>query len=155
MTDKREPRRKPGFAATPAIDRIFTEGRVYHDGGCWMWRMAVSEGYGIINEGGTSKLVHRVVYEALRGPIPEGMTLDHLCRERACCNPYHVEVVSDRENVMRGLSFGAVNARKKTCPKGHPLEPRNGKGWRLCRQCQNEQSRKSYHKRKAARAARS
>jgi hypothetical protein len=74
--------------------------------GCWLWTGArLRGGYGTINAGGhaaTSLLAHRVAYELVRGPIPDGLQIDHLCRNRACVNPYHMEPVSQAENLRRG-----------------------------------------------------
>lgn len=71
--------------------------------GCWQWTGALNNGYGIIGQDGTTRRVHRVVYEALRGPVPVGLDLDHLCRNRACCNVTHLEPVTRRENLRRGI----------------------------------------------------
>jgi hypothetical protein len=84
---------------------------------------------------------HRVAYELLVGPIPDGMHLDHLCRTPACVNPAHLEPVTPRVNSLRGVSFSAVNATKETCPAGHPYSADNTylsptKRNRLCRTCQ-------------------
>jgi hypothetical protein len=88
--------------------------------------------------------VHRVVWEWLIGPIPDGLTLDHLCRNRACCNPDHIELVTMAENKRRGYSRNAINARKTHCPKRHPLEGDNlmvdKRGYRRCRECALEHS---------------
>lgn len=114
-------------------------------GECWEWDGAKNErGYGrtLVRraDGGTSStLVHRVAYELARGAIAEGMTIDHICRTRACVNPAHMEVVTQGENTMRGTSPSAVNARRLLCLHGHPLAGRNllvtKKGNRACREC--------------------
>lgn len=78
------------------------------------------------------------------GPIPAGLVLDHLCRVRRCCNPAHLEPVTQRENLMRGASFVEENALKTACPKGHPLTGRNvvyWRGHRKCRECDNARRR--------------
>lgn len=83
--------------------------------------------------------VHRVVYEALVGPIPDGMVIDHLCRQPSCVNPAHLEPVTRRENVLRGLTLPAANARKTHCKHGHEFTPENTylfpTGTRGCRTC--------------------
>jgi hypothetical protein len=81
-----------------------------------------ADGYGI---GRNGQMAHRLAYEAEHGPIPEGMVVDHLCRNRACCNPHHLEMVSVRENVMRSESFASVNASKTHCQHGHEFSPEN------------------------------
>lgn len=87
-------------------------------------------------------MVHRAAYEYFKGPIPEGMTIDHVwargCRFRACCNPDHLEAVTFRDNVLRGSSFTAVFAKKTHCPSGHPYDDVNTRwyeGRRYCRAC--------------------
>lgn len=79
---------------------------------------------------------HRVAYEASRGPIPDGLTIDHLCRNRACCNPEHLEAVSLAENILRSNSPTALNARKKVCPRcGGPYTIAFSTGRRRCESC--------------------
>jgi hypothetical protein len=110
-------------------------------GTCVEWRGAVtSAGYGSVADGkGSSLLAHRVAYEQVFGPIPAGMTLDHLCRNRRCVNPDHLEPVTNRENILRGTSPSAVHARKTHCPKGHSYSAENTytkpRGSRECRTC--------------------
>ena len=71
--------------------------------GCWAWQGAIiADGYGAKYFGDNRVLAHRLYYEAVHGSVPEGMTLDHLCRNRACCNPEHLEVVTQAVNVQRG-----------------------------------------------------
>ena len=69
---------------------------------CWPWLAAIQSGYGYIRQNGRPRLAHRVAYEHLVGPIPEGLDIDHLCRNRRCCNPLHMEPVTRSENVKRG-----------------------------------------------------
>ena len=103
-------------------------------------------------------MAHRVAYEALIGPIPKGLCLDHLCRVRYCVNPAHLEPVTVRENVLRGISPPAVNARKRLCKNGHALSGRNlylktRYGWpgRECRTCKRLLARRWRERRKQAR----
>lgn len=111
--------------------------------GCIVFIGSISPyGYGQLKIGGRSHPAHRAAYEAFVGPIPDGLTIDHLCRNRACCNPEHLEPVTRVENVLRGMSFGAVNARKTHCHRGHPLDEANTyrppSGGRHCRACRAE-----------------
>ena len=75
---------------------------------CWNWKAGSRRGYGRITKGrrGEGKLTaHRVVYELLVGKIPDGMVLDHLCRNKLCVNPIHLEIVTSKENTLRGIRY--------------------------------------------------
>lgn len=109
---------------------------------CWEWEGGLTpNGYGTLRAGRSSKVAHRVVFEAICGEIPEGLVLDHLCRNRLCVNPAHLEPVTNRENILRGESFAAINAAKKACDSGHPLDGDNvyedpkKPGTRACKAC--------------------
>lgn len=120
---------------------------------CWEWRgHLMPNGYGVVTEvrrPSASRLAHRNAYELATGPIPDGSDLDHLCRNRRCFNPSHLEPVTRRENLLRGSTGPALNARKTHCKHGHPFTPtnttyrRNGK--RECRQCNRIRCRRRYH----------
>lgn len=103
------------------------------------------KGYGITKIGGKTTRIHRAVYEHFVGRIPPGLTLDHLCRNRACCNPAHLEPVSVGENVLRGVGHTARNAAKTHCDNGHEFTPENtyvyGAGWRQCLACNRARKR--------------
>jgi hypothetical protein len=107
--------------------------------GCWMWQGARARGYGVISIGGKNKGAHRVSYEMLVGPVPDGLQLDHLCREHACINPLHLEPVTASENKQRDCN---QNTRKTHCDSGHPFDAENtyhdSRGWRGCRACRCE-----------------
>jgi hypothetical protein len=106
---------------------------------CWPWLGWKSKGYGGFWNHNRSVRAHRFSYELLREPIPEGLTLDHLCRNRACVNPAHLEPVTHRVNVLRGIGLSAQNARKRTCKYGHPFDGHNvsvaADGERTCVMC--------------------
>lgn len=110
--------------------------------GCWLWLGHVnSQGYGQHKK----RRAHRESYEIHVGNVPDGLVLDHLCRVRSCVNPAHLEPVTNKENILRGESPWALNARKTHCPRGHLLSEDNlrrcfGKnaGNRECKACSRE-----------------
>lgn len=112
------------------------------ENGCWIWQRRLTRGYGYTDIKKRATYVHRVSYEAFVGPIPEGLSLDHLCRVKACCNPAHLEPVTHLENMLRHYhGWHRVNVRH--CGKGHEFTPENtyespSKGWRSCKACKSE-----------------
>lgn len=109
--------------------------------GCWLWVGPRIGGYGAVQVDGKTKRAHRLVYEAERGPIPQGLVLDHLCRTPACVNPDHLEPVTFAENIRRGVGFTAINHRKLGCPKGHLYDYTDIRGGRVCLTCARESKR--------------
>lgn len=122
---------------------------------CWNWTATISNGYGVINFGTTSYMAHRVAYTWQRQAIPNGLLLDHICRNTRCVNPDHLEIVTHVENTMRGLSPFAVKARQRCCRRGHEFTPENTyvrkNGTRWCNECRRMRER-SYRERKAVAA---
>jgi hypothetical protein len=104
-------------------------------GGCWPWLGTRPNGYGMVDVDGPMRKAHRVLYELVVGPVPGGLVLDHLCRNRACVNPDHLEPVTQRENALRGIGPTAENARKRRCLHGHPFDAVAPDGHRVCRTC--------------------
>ena len=122
-------------------------GKVNKNGphGCWLWTdFVTSTGYGLFNRRSQTVKAHRIAYELEVGPIPQGLTLDHLCRVRHCVNPSHLEVVDMKTNILRGSGSPAQNARQTHCPFGHPYDLFNTiirtNGARRCRECNRRQS---------------
>lgn len=128
--------------------------------GCWEWQAArYSNGYGKFAYGGRGRLAHVVAYEWLVGPVPEGMELDHVCRNRACIKPApeHLEPVTHRENVRRGMGWSGRHARQTHCVNGHEFSPENTSirpnGSRNCMACDREDGRRRYSHGRAGKAA--
>ena len=110
--------------------------------GCWEWMAARRTGYGAFAVPPKRVLpAHRFAYELMRGPIPDGLVIDHLCRNRGCVNPWHLEVVTNRVNILRGTGWSGRHARVTHCPKGHEYTEvniiwRSGGRRRNCRTCE-------------------
>lgn len=125
--------------------------QIVQQGECWIWTGDCSKaGYGRVGMGSAGRIyVHRLIYEAIHGPIAPGLELDHLCRRHACCQPSHLEPVIPRINKLRGISPAAVNATKTHCPQGHPYNALNTiidkRGGRWCRTCKRQTDHDRYH----------
>ena len=113
---------------------------------CWLWPSVDRYGYGLIAVDGKTQLAHRVAFRLFRGPVPDGMQLDHLCRQRNCINAFHLDPVDNDTNCVRGNGFVVANRSKVACINGHPFDdantysrPRGGRG---CRSCNADAARK-------------
>jgi HNH endonuclease len=136
------------------LERLFAKFTV--SDGCWEWTAAKTNGYGRIGRGRRGDghvYAHRAIYEILVGPIPDGLVIDHLCRNRSCVNPDHMEIVTHKENIRRGFAPSAISVRNSVCQKGHPLsgsnlyvQPSNGK--RKCKTCRLDYQREWYANRR-------
>lgn len=131
---------------------------VRHDGGCWEWVGARNDkGYGNFAIDGKTHTAHRLSYAEAFGSIPTGLELDHLCRNRACVNPDHLEPVTHRENILRGASPAAQHAVKTACHLGHEFDAVNTyirpDGRRVCRECRRGHDRKRAPRRLSERTA--
>ena len=112
----------------PITERLFSKYIEEPNTGCFLWIGSITDsGYGEINARKThgTNLAHRIMYEIVRGPIPKGLDIDHLCRVRNCVNPDHMEPVTNQENTRRGNSTSAHNARKTHCKRGHAFDLSN------------------------------
>jgi hypothetical protein len=113
---------------------------------CWNWTGAISAGkYGSIYYQGRMQKAHRVTWLVERGPIPDGMDLDHLCRNTRCCNPVHLEPVTRAENLRRSPNMDR-HSHRTHCKRGHEFTPENTMirkkmGWRSCRTCMRQHIR--------------
>ena len=116
--------------------------------GCWLWTGTRNAyGYGVTQYGGKTTQAHRLAYELRVGPIPHGMQIDHTCRTRHCVNPDHLEVVTRKENILRGESPAAQQARRTHCPRNHELAGDNLRvhdGHRECLTCARESARRRW-----------
>jgi len=123
---------------------------------CWEWPGADNgTGYCQVWFEDRARYVHRLSYEMFRGPIPAGLEIDHLCRNRRCVNPEHLEAVPRSVNVTRAMPFrrrAGLSGRKTHCPAGHPYAGDNlyvpPSGEYRCRECSRTKWRELYHRRK-------
>lgn len=126
---------------------------------CWVWEGTTNgpAGYGLLQMksslGRWKMLAHRFGYEAAHGPIPAGLTVDHLCRNTLCVRPDHLEAVTQRVNILRGQGLTALHARKTHCPAGHEYTAENTRLHRTsrhCRTCDRDHQRRRRAELKAA-----
>jgi len=121
------------------LERLATK-FVVRDNGCWEWTAGLdTSGYGLFWVNGHNTGAHRAVWEEVVGPIPDGLHMDHLCRNPRCVNPDHLEPVTCQENLLRGNTANARNVLKTHCAQGHEFTAENtsvtARGKRKCREC--------------------
>lgn len=145
---------RPSNTVDVVLSRLISDGR-----GCLVWpRGCSSSGYGMVLMDKKLRPVHRVIYEAIIGPVPEGLVLHHECRNRRCANPAHLEVCGVMENTLKDHPdlFGKAGRNKTHCKHGHPFSGENLRmtpdGRRSCRMCARMKNRVQSARRKAERA---
>lgn len=122
---------------------------------CWEANFAKIKGYNVITYQRKTWKLHVLLYEVMVGPVPAGMVLDHLCSNPGCVRPDHLEPVTPRENILRGRSRQAENARRTHCVNGHPFDEQNtywrkDKHGRVCRSCGTESMRRQRARKRGA-----
>lgn len=128
------------------LSRVFSKIAVstehfYNNTPCWDWTGYLIGGYGRFHYQGADHVAHRFIYQMLVEPVNPDRHCDHLCRRRQCVNPAHVEIVTHRENVIRGVSLIAKYAQSEYCVNGHkkPEHP-TSEGFRRCAECRKQKN---------------
>jgi len=137
----------PGYEPRTLQQRL--EAKIVKGPGCWTWMGSHDpEGYGKISVRSRMTNAHRIAYQIYVGPIPEAYEVDHLCRNRGCVNPAHLEAVPKPVNIARGEGAAARYARRTHCKHGHEYTPANTRlsrtGTRQCRECERLRTRRRW-----------
>jgi hypothetical protein len=135
------------------LERFAQKFKVDPSSGCWVWKNVPSNGYGYFGINGRTHRSHRLLYQEFNGEIPASLVCDHLCRNKACCNPKHIEPVTQAVNVQRGDLAG--RPLTPFCRHGHRLTPDNvycapSDGKRKCLECKRVLRKKQYQRFKQA-----
>lgn len=134
--------------------RFWSKVRIIRGVGCWVWQGCQdSKGYGYFGLNGQRYHSHRISFAFFRGPLTSELVLDHVCRNPSCVNPQHLELVTERENILRGTGPSAINAAKQTCTQGHEFTDENtgmrdkiNRTGRYCRTCSRSRARAYYYR---------
>lgn len=113
----------PSIIKCGAIERFWDKVDMTYS--CWLWRGWTRNGYGQFRFDGKDIPAHKFAYELFQGKVPEGLILDHLCRNPSCVNPAHLDPTTNKDNIMRGNSLPAKNSKKTHCNKGHEYTEAN------------------------------
>lgn len=133
-----------------AKKRLLSKIKIDEKTSCWNWTATISRsGYGRIGykySNHPAFEAYRLSYILFREKLDPDLEIDHICRNRKCVNPYHLEQVTKKENILRGVGVGAKNKAKTHCPQGHEYTPDNIRigpcnGGRYCRTCQKDRDR--------------
>jgi hypothetical protein len=134
------------------MERFWTKVSVGAPGDCWEWQAATNGRYGVFYFGDRQTYAHRVAHELVKGQIPHGLVIDHLCRNPLCVNPGHLRAVSQSVNVQSGL-----RGQRTHCPQGHEYTPENTrygngrtKNCRSCKACEAERARRKRREKREA-----
>lgn len=131
------------------MERFFSKIEVSRNTKCWSWTDHLEYGYGVFSVRGTIFRAHRFAYLIFNGQIPKNLIIDHLCRNRKCVNPDHLEAVTNKINLERGIPSYTTRNKRTHCKKGHPISGRNALarsdgGSTRCRLCTRNRYKMQY-----------